>query len=161
MHFHGYRWLGDKADFDKESVRRPPSSMEPTTTSPQDVAERYRAAVTEWRVAGVPPLETAYWLLKPSQLIRGTWEEAKEVGEWLGEQLAEYTHRFSSVRDKDAIWQTVLVASAVERLGWGGDVSHGFYLGRPKFLSLALVTCCPNRARPDAPCPLATRSCSV
>ncbi|MEU7425896.1 hypothetical protein [Streptomyces sp. NPDC040750] len=46
------------------------------------------------------------------------------------------------------------MASATERLGAGGDVSLGFHLERPAFVSVALVTCAPNRARPELRCPL-------
>lgn len=34
-----------------------------------------------------------------------------------------------------------------------GDLSYGFYLERPSYLSLALVTCSPNRTGPGLPCP--------
>ena len=40
-------------------------------------------------------------------------------------------------------------------LGSGADVSFGFYLERPSYLSLALVTCSPNRGNPELRCPLA------
>jgi hypothetical protein len=43
--------------------------------------------------------------------------------------------------------------SAAERLESGADVSLGFYLERPAYLSLALVTCSPNRSKPELPCP--------
>ncbi|MBT2385812.1 hypothetical protein [Streptomyces sp. ISL-11] len=153
MHFHGYVWVGDKTVFDKESVRRPPSSVEPTATSPADVVERYREAVAEWRVTEVPPLETAYWLAKPANLIRGTWGHPKEAAEWLGERLAEYAPRFASRTDRYTTGLARTVSYTAETLGWGGDVSLGYYLGRPLFLSLAVVTCSPNRAAPDRECP--------
>ncbi|MGI5528726.1 hypothetical protein ACQEVX_15355 [Streptomyces syringium] len=139
--------------YDKESVRRPLPAEEPTSTSHPDVVERRREAAVEWRVTEVPPIETALWLVKPPARIRGTWEEPKEAGEWLGRQLMEYAPRFASARDRGAELPVAYVASAVERLMWGGDVSLGFYLGQPLFLSLALVTCSPNRTRPDLPCP--------
>lgn len=107
----------------------------------------------EFPVADLPPLETAYWLIKPEKLIRGTWEEPKKAAEWLGERLVEYTARFASESDRDSTRLALLVNSAVERLGRGGDVSHGFYLERPSFLSVALVCCSPNRAMPDLACP--------
>ncbi|MGW0846109.1 hypothetical protein ACWD26_39445 [Streptomyces sp. NPDC002787] len=47
----------------------------------------------------------------------------------------------------------VLVDSAVERLNSGADISLGRYLERPTYLSLALVTCSPNRSLPDLRCP--------
>ncbi|WP_058045090.1 hypothetical protein [Streptomyces roseifaciens] len=153
MHFHGYLWTGDKAVHDKESVRRPPSSTEPASTSPPEVIQRYREAVTEWRVTGVPPMQTAHWLLKPAAFVRGTWDDPERAAAWLGDRLVEHAPRFAAKADRGSAWQAALVAAAAERLGWGGDVSHGFYLERPVFLSLALVTCSPNRAMADQPCP--------
>ncbi len=102
----------------------------------------------------LPPLETAYWLIKPRKLVRGTWEDPMEATQWLGEQLTEYAPRFDSEADRDRTRLAVLVNSAAERLDWGGDVSQGFYLERPMYLSLALVCCSPNRALPELGCPV-------
>lgn len=101
----------------------------------------------------LPPLETAYWLMKPRSLVRVTWDEAKEAASWLGEQLAEYAPRFASEAHRDTTHLARLVNSAAERLESGADVSLGFYLERPAYLSLALVTCSPNRSKPELPCP--------
>ncbi|MFG2179532.1 hypothetical protein ACGFLS_12555 [Streptomyces abikoensis] len=154
MHVHGYLWTGEKAVFDKESVRRPPPSIAPAPTSPDEVRQRYREAVTAWRTTDVPPIETALWLLKPAKLVQGTWDEPKEAAEWLGKRLAEYAPRFASRHDQDATRLTALVLSTADRLAQGGDVSLGFYLRGALFLSTALVTCSRNRARPEPSCPL-------
>ncbi|GAA0389151.1 hypothetical protein [Streptomyces luteireticuli] len=154
MHAHGYLWTGEKTTFDKESIRRPPPPLAPTTTSPDEVQQRYREAVAEWKTTDVPPIETALWLLKPPRLIRGTWEEPKEAADWLGQQLTEHASRFASDHDRDTTRMDVLVASAAERLALGGDISLGFYLRGTLFLSVALVTCSPNRANPELPCSL-------
>lgn len=154
MHHHGYLWVGEKARFDTESLRRPATSpAEPTPTSPPDVLERYRRAVAEFPVTDLPPIETALWLMKPSRLIRGTWEEPEDAADWLGRQLAEYAPRFASGQDADTGRLAVSVAAAVDRLGWGGDVSFGYYLRRPHFLCLSVVSCSPNRAAPALGCP--------
>lgn len=107
----------------------------------------------EFRTSDLPPLETAYWLVKPRSLVRGTWDEAKEAADWLGERLAEYAPRFTTERDRDPVRLARLVDAAAERLQAGGDVSYGHYLERPSYLALAVVTCSPNRAAPDLPCP--------
>ncbi|GBQ00060.1 hypothetical protein SSP531S_14680 [Streptomyces spongiicola] len=86
-------------------------------------------------------------------MIRGTWEEPKEAGEWLGLRLAEFATRFASEQDREVTRLVLLVKAAVERLTWGGDVSLGHYLKGTVFHSVALVTCSPNRAAPDLPCP--------
>lgn len=108
----------------------------------------------EFPVVDLPPLETAYWLIKPEKLVRGTWEEPKEAADWLGERLSEYAARFDSEGGRDGGRLAMLVESAADRLSRGGDVSHGCYLERPTFLSLALVCCSPNRCLPMLPCPV-------
>ncbi|MFD7899230.1 hypothetical protein [Streptomyces sp. NPDC059743] len=136
QHIHGYSWLGEKSSFDKESERRPESPA--------------------FAHSELPPIQTGNWLLKPVALIRGTWEEPKEAGEWLGRQLDEFAPRFAFDRERDAERLGQLVRAAVERVGWGGDVSYGHYLRGSVFHSLALVTCRPSRAAQTAEprCPL-------
>ncbi|GAA2912147.1 hypothetical protein GCM10020221_04780 [Streptomyces thioluteus] len=90
------------------------------------------------------------WLLKPPKLIRGTWEEPKEAAEWLADRLTEHAPRFASDHERDAVR---LADSAAARLAEGGDVSLGFYLRGTLFLSVALVTCSPNRTKPELSCP--------
>ncbi|MEU7108569.1 hypothetical protein ACFQ2B_22355 [Streptomyces stramineus] len=153
MHIHGYAWLGEKATFDKESLRRPPGAP-PTASSPPDVVDRHRTAVAEFPTADLPPLQTAHWLVKPAAMVRGTWQEPKEAGEWLGMQLAAFSPRFAAQGERDVERLALLVRSAVERLAWGGDVSLGHYLNGTVFHSVALVTCSPNRGAPDLPCPV-------
>ncbi|MFJ7592640.1 hypothetical protein ACIQZO_35755 [Streptomyces sp. NPDC097617] len=153
MHHHGYAWVGEKAAFDKEGLRRPPGEQ-PTATSPEDVRQRHRQAAAEFPYSDLPPLQTAHWLMKPASLVRGTWEEPKEAGEWVGLQLAQFAPRFGSIQDAEATRLVLLVKSAVERLTWGGDVSLGHYLSGKVFHSVAVVTCSPNRAERHLPCPL-------
>ncbi|MGC9537140.1 hypothetical protein [Streptomyces sp. UG1] len=154
MHHHGYLWTGAKERFDQEALRRPPHPAPPPTGSRPELIQRYREVATEFPTVDLPPLETAYWLIKPRSLVRGTWDEAKEAAVWLGERLAEYAHRFTCAYDRDAARLTSLVDHASERLSTGADVSHGFYLERPAYLSLAVVTCSPNRSMPTLSCPL-------
>ncbi|OKI04525.1 hypothetical protein A6A06_06980 [Streptomyces sp. CB02923] len=159
MHFHGYLWTGVKQRFDEEALRRPPHPYSPPApagdddTAGQRLVERYREVRAEFPVVDLPPLETAYWLTKPGRLVRGTWGEPEEAARWLGKQLTAHAPRFASEPDRGTTRPAILVRSAAERLGWGGDVSHGFYLERPSFLSLTLVCCSPNRTRPELVCP--------
>ncbi|MFC7869117.1 hypothetical protein ACOZGD_33815 [Streptomyces murinus] len=161
MHHHGYVWAGPKERFDIEALRRPPHpDPPPAPVSDQHVQaerllKRYREVVAEFPAVDLPPLETAYWLIKPHNLVRGTWEEAKEAASWLGERLAEYAPRFASQTDQDPARLAQLVDAAAERLHSGGDVSSGLYLERPTYLSLAVVTCSPNRTHPELACPTA------
>lgn len=68
---------------------------------------------------------------------------------------AEYTPRFASEPQRQIAHLSHLVDSAADRLGWGGDVSYGFYLERPWYLAVSVVTCAPNRAVAELACPLA------
>lgn len=118
--------------------------------------QRYREVAAEFPVTDLPPLETAYWLVKPRSLIHGTWVEAKEAAGWLGDRLADYAPRFAFARDCDGDNLARLVNSAAERLDSSADVSLGFYLERPSYMSLAVVTCSPNRSRPELVCPVSS-----
>ncbi|MEU9649089.1 hypothetical protein AB0E00_09190 [Streptomyces sp. NPDC048110] len=155
MHHHGYLWTGPKQRFDQEALRRPPHPESPPAGSRPEAIQRYREVAAAFPTADLPPLETAYWLLKPRSLVRGTWEEPKEAATWLGERLAEYAPHFSADRDRDCSRLGRLVDDAAGQLRAGADVSYGFYLERPSYLSLAVVTCSPNRANAGLPCPTA------
>ncbi|MBT2386949.1 hypothetical protein [Streptomyces sp. ISL-11] len=159
MHIHGYSWVGEKRTFDDEALRRPPHPDPPPVPRKGDaaahrLAERFREVAAEFAVTGIPPLQTAHWLIKPASMIRGTWEEPKEAGEWLGLQLAEFAPRFASGGERKVTRLLFLVGAAVERLTWGMDVSLGHYLKGTVFHSVALVTCSPNLSAPDLPCPV-------
>ncbi|TJZ50370.1 hypothetical protein FCH28_24170 [Streptomyces piniterrae] len=154
MHHHGYLWAGSKQRFDEEALRRPPPPDPPPADGRLELIRRYKEVKAEFPVVDLPPLETAYWLIKPRELICGTWDEPKEAAAWLGQRLAEYAPRFASESDRDSTRLKTLANAAAARLDWGGDVSHGFPLERPTFLSLALVCCSPNRAMPELGCPL-------
>ncbi|MFJ6883487.1 hypothetical protein ACIQRC_01455 [Streptomyces californicus] len=155
MHHHGYLWTGPKERFDQEALRRPPHPEPAPAGSRPELIQRYREVVTEFPTVDLPPIETAYWLIKPRSLVRGTWEEAKGAAVWLGERLAEHAPRFTSEKDRDTARLAQVVNAAAERLHSGSDVSYGCYLERPLYLSLAVVTCSPNHAIPELACPVA------
>lgn len=154
LHHHGYLWSGPKSDFDQEGLRRPPHPQPPSSGADPELIRRHREAAAEFPVSPLPPIETAHWLLKPPGVVQGTWQEPEDAAAWLGERLAEYAARFAYDGDRAADRRAALVNAAAERLRGGGDVSYGWYLGRPAFLSVALVTCSPNAAAPGAVCPL-------
>ncbi|MFE6105196.1 hypothetical protein [Streptomyces laurentii] len=155
MHHHGYLWTGPKGRFDQDALRRPPHPESPLAESRPELIQRYREVAAEFPTSDLPPLETAYWLIKPRSLVRGTWEEVNEAASWLGDRLAEYASRFASDRDRAPTRLARLVDGAARRLRSGADVSYGFYLERPSYLSLAVVTCSPNRANAELACPVA------
>ncbi|MFI0090968.1 hypothetical protein [Streptomyces bobili] len=154
MHHHGYLWTGPKARFDQEALRRPPHPEPPPPGSRPELIQRYHEVAAAFPTSDLPPLETAYWLVKPHALVRGTWDEAKDAAAWLGERLAEFVPRFGSEVRRDAGQLDRHVTCAAERLRSGADVTLGFYLERPSYLSLSLVTCSPNRDQPGLQCPL-------
>ncbi|MEU2439512.1 hypothetical protein ABZ595_25520 [Streptomyces rubradiris] len=154
MHHHAYLWTGPKSRFDEEAFRRPPHPEPPPPTGNPELIQRYRLATAEFTTCDLPPLETAYWLVKPRSIVKGTWSEPSAAAAWLGERLTEYAPRFAAEAHRAPDRLAALLASAAERLAAGGDISLGFYLERPVFLSVALVGCAPHRARPDLPCPL-------
>ncbi|MGI5455192.1 hypothetical protein ACQEWB_18825 [Streptomyces sp. CA-249302] len=154
MHHHGYLWTGPKPRFDEEALRRPPHAEPPAAGSRPELVQRYREMAAGFPISDLPPLETAYWLVKPGSLVRGTWGEPKEAAVWLGERMVEYMARFGIEEDRQLARISSLVDSTALRLDSGGDVSLGFYLERPSYLSLAVVTCSPNRSRPGLTCPV-------
>ncbi|OXY94666.1 hypothetical protein [Streptomyces diastatochromogenes] len=152
MHHHGYLWVGAKERFDQEALRRPPHPEPPPAGSKPELIQRYREVAAEFATVDLPPLETAYWLVKPRSLVRGTWGEAKDAAAWIGARVAEYAPRFASEGERCFIDLALLANSTAEKLSSGGDVSLGFYLERPSYLSLAVVTCSPNRTKPELAC---------
>ncbi|MFJ2819469.1 hypothetical protein [Streptomyces sp. NPDC087294] len=154
MHHHGYLWAGPKQRFDQEALRRPPYPEPPPPGSRPELVQRYREVAAEFPTSELPPLETAFWLVKPRSLVRGSWGEPKEAALWLGERVEEFAPRFLPEVRRDAVQLGPLLNSVVETLSSGGDVALGFYLERPSYLALALVTCSPNRARPELGCPV-------
>ncbi|MEU9440471.1 hypothetical protein AB0D42_05975 [Streptomyces sp. NPDC048304] len=154
MHYHGYLWVGAKERFDQEALRRPPHPEPPPAGCKPELIERYREVAAAFPTVDLPPLETAYWLVKPRALVRGTWDEAKDAAGWVGACVGEYASRMASEWERDFMDHAGLVNSVAERLDSGRDVSLGFYLERPSYLSLAVVACSPNRSKPELPCPV-------
>ncbi|WP_217171436.1 hypothetical protein [Streptomyces sp. AC512_CC834] len=153
MHHHGYLWVGPKHRFDEEALRRPPHPEPPPVGSRPELVQRYREVAAEFPTCDLPPLETRNWLRKPRAQVRGTWPEASDAAAWLRDRLTEYAPRFMSDAQRETLRPDTLVASAEARLGWGGDVSLGYYLERPAYLSLALVTCSSTDESRALPCP--------
>ncbi|MEU5533770.1 hypothetical protein [Streptomyces sp. NPDC020362] len=154
MHHHGYLWTGSKERFDTEALRRPPHPEPPPAGSRPELIQRCREVAAEFPTVDLPPLETAYWLVKPRSLVRGTWGGAEDAAAWIGARVAEYVPRFASERERNVSDLPRLVDSAAEKLRSGGDMALGFYLERPSYLSLAVVTCSPNRTMPGLTCPV-------
>ncbi|NJQ01859.1 hypothetical protein [Streptomyces zingiberis] len=155
MHFHGYQWVGEKSEFDRESRRRLPVEPWPSTdaVAGAERSEAYHVLTEEFLNSPVPPVEVALWLLKPAELVSGSWERADDAAGWLGARLAAYAPRFEPDADRSPAHLRGLVGRLTGTLQHGGDVSLGYYLGTPVFLSLAVVACSPERAEAGLPCP--------
>jgi hypothetical protein len=123
VHFHGYLWIGAKERFDQEALRRPPQPEPPPAGSKPELIERYRDVAAAFPTVDLPPLETAYWLVKPRFLVRGTWDEAKDAAAWIAARVAESAPRFASAWEHNFSDLGMLVSSAAETLCSGGDVS--------------------------------------
>ncbi|MFJ5264320.1 hypothetical protein ACIQAC_28055 [Streptomyces sp. NPDC088387] len=153
-HHHGYVWTGPKDRFDQEALRRPPCPDPPPPGGRPELVQRYREVAAAFPTCDLPPLETRNWLRKPSAQVRGTWADPRDAAAWLRDRLAEYAPRFASGDQRDLDRLTAVVGSVEARLRWHGDVSLGYYLERPAFLSLALVCCSPRLGLRALPCPL-------
>ncbi|MGJ5897870.1 hypothetical protein DF268_28210 [Streptomyces sp. V2] len=156
MHHHAYVWTGPKARFDNEALRRPPHPQPPsppTDPAGERLLHRYWEVAAEFPASDLPPIEPAHWLLKPSSLIHGTWTDPDQAVAWLSGQLHAHAPRFAAERDRAPARLTTLAASTLVRLKAGNDVVLGLYLEHSAFLHLALITCSPNRSRPELPCP--------
>lgn len=119
MHHHAYLWAGPKDRFDQEALRRPPHPDPPPAESKPEVILRYREVATEFPTSDLPPIETAYWLVKPRSLVRGTWPDPDAAAGWLSDRLAEYAPRFASVAARSGTRLKALAVSAAEQLGAG------------------------------------------
>ncbi|MFE0425131.1 hypothetical protein, partial [Streptomyces sp. NPDC058953] len=84
----------------------------------------------------------------------GTGQAPRDGAASLRERTTVNAPGFLSQSHPDSERLALLPTNARDRLAQGGDVSHGFYLERPSYLSLALVCCFPNRARPELHCPV-------
>ncbi|MBH5335422.1 hypothetical protein IHE55_11675 [Streptomyces pactum] len=135
MHHHGYVWLGSGHDLNKDGPRRPAHPDFGSTT--------------------VVPLEVAHWLLKPPSFIRGTWTAPAAAVAWFERQVREHAPSFTSGHERDR--SAGVIGTAAETAAGGRDVVGGWYLAGQRFLSVCLVTCSPNRTRPDIPCPTGLR----
>lgn len=144
LHHHGYLWVGPKPRFDQEALRRPPHPEPPPAGSRPELIQRYREVAADFPACDLPPLETRNWLSKPPAQVRGTWSDARDAAAWLRDRLTEYAPRFMSDAQHVALRPVALASSAEARLRSGKDVSLGYYLERPLFLSLALVACSPK-----------------
>ncbi|MGW2231094.1 hypothetical protein [Streptomyces formicae] len=155
MHSHGYLWRGEKERFDREMLRRPAPGVAPGPGCDPGVLARYREAVTDFPLTDLPPIEVAYWLVKPPRLVCETFDEPRKALRWLSEQFREHQPRLFVPEGGRLPDVQLRLRYADSTLGWGGDVVWGDYLGQSQYLHVAVISC-PNRAKPQLPCPART-----
>lgn len=113
-HYHAYAWTGHERPPDKERV----VPENPT-----------------------PPLEIAHWLKKPARHVVETYDVDTGGGDalkWLESELDEYArHERDLPRDAQ-------LAHARDCIDRGADVVWGYYSGRGRYVSRALVACPPQ-----------------
>jgi hypothetical protein len=113
QHWHAYSYTGSQ---------RPPDSERVNPSNP------------------TPPLEIAHWLHKPARHVTATFNMSggrDDAYKWLHEQLREQPR---TERDLDADAQMAYAADCLHRRA---DVVWGYYSGRGRYVSRALVTCPP------------------
>jgi hypothetical protein len=144
-HWHGYGpWIGTRAEYGKESLRRPGAT-------PDDPQTR------EFMAATLPPLMTGHALLRRNQAARDrTWTTVQDAVEWLTKIYADrppYEHP-GGVRAYVSLEE--MVQGAQEHLPLGKDTAWVYYARTGEFVSYSVI-CCPSHFHPDIPCPLPPR----
>jgi hypothetical protein len=128
-HWHSYTWTGHGSDLGKG-------------------AERRAIGGPTFQASMIPPEITAEWLLRPRAAITATHETPEPAAQWLAEQYQDKKPeqpQFTLEQSR---------ASALNKLTQGTDAVIAHYLPpRAQSFFHAAVICCPNRLRPDIPCP--------
>jgi hypothetical protein len=127
-HWHSYTWTGHGSDLGKSAERR--AFGGPT-----------------FQASMIPPEITAEWLLRPRTAITATYDTPEPAAAWLAEQYqAKPPEQARATVEENR-------ASALASLSQGTDFVIGHYLPGAQSAFHAAVICCPNRMRPDLPCP--------
>lgn len=127
-HWHSYLWTGHGSELGK-------------------AAERRAAGGAAFQGSTIPPEVTAEWLLRPRGAIISTYQTPEPAAQWLAEQYQQRPPE----QPQFSLEETR--ASALDKLSRGTDFVVGHYLPGAQSAFHAAVICCPNRLRPDIPCP--------
>lgn len=97
-----------------------------------------------------PPMLTHYWLMKPAQLIQGTWNSPAEAVNWMVEQWWA-----SGAANVDQVPESQRRYHGEKWLELGDDVVWSAWLAGGRYLSLSTISC-PHRGihGPALPCPI-------
>lgn len=128
LHWHSYTWTGHGSDLSKGSERR-------------------AIGGPAFQSSTIPPEITAEWLLRPRAVITRTYDAPEPAAQWIAEQYQQRPPeqpQFTLEQHR---------ASALARLSGGSDSTISHYLPHTQSAFHAAVICCPNRLRPDIPCP--------
>lgn len=129
QHWHSYTWTGHGLDLGKG-------------------AERRAVGGPTFQASMIPPEVIAEWLLRPRTAIARTYGDPETAAQWLAEQYQDKPPeqpQFTVEENR---------ASALRKLTQGTDAIIAHYLPpRAQSFFHAAVICCPNRQRPDIPCP--------
>lgn len=132
-HWHGYLWIGNGADREREAERRP--------TSP------------DFETSPLPPMRTGDWLLKPAHRIAETFYDLDSAMKWMAVQ---YEMVESSLLETNPVPLEVRLENARLLLPEQIDVQWGEWLTQGRFITVGVI-CCPNIHVPH-PCPLGSAS---
>ncbi|WP_461033140.1 hypothetical protein [Streptomyces mayteni] len=133
-HFHAYRWTGDRRTYDREGPRRPGS--------------------VEFANNPCTPLLISDWLLRPASAVAATFHDADAAVAWFEEQTARAAPGFASAEEREAARLAAKIAHVEGVLHRGGDAHAAWYVQATGYRTLDLITCSPNRRRPQLPCPI-------
>jgi hypothetical protein len=128
LHWHSYTWTGHGSDLGKG-------------------VERRAIGGPAFQSSTIPPEITAEWLLRPRTIIAHTFDTPEPAAQWIAQQYQDKPpeqQQFTLEQNRTA---------ALTKLNQGADFIVGHYLPRTQSAFHAAVICCPNRLRPDIPCP--------
>jgi hypothetical protein len=151
-HWHGYGWVGNAADYFKESTRRPGAGgvQDPHTQM--------------FLGSKLPPMMTGHWLMRRAQTrTECTWTDARQAVDWLKQRYDAHPPLLRTDGGRAYVDVDVRIGYALDVLPRGVDVTWGYWTN-PSTLASHSVVACSNHFHPHIPCPLepsSTRSHDV
>lgn len=141
-HWHGYGWVGNAAEYFKESTRRPGAAglNDPHTQT--------------FLASKLPPMMTGHWLMRRGQtLAQWTWTDVGDAVDWLRQRYCGAPPITRPDGGRAYVDLDVRIDYALDVLPRGVDVTWGYWTG-PSTLASQSVVACSNRFHPNIPCPL-------
>ncbi|MFJ2774595.1 hypothetical protein [Streptomyces sp. NPDC087300] len=149
VHFHAYTWVGSGAEYGRDAQRRP---YNPGPNPDPAVRPEF-----DFRQVPVAPLEPAHWLLKDKKFVRDTFHEPGPALAWFEKEFAQHVDRLDGEHVRDPGTLRGFLDYARENMAAGQDIIGGWWgVKGSRFHAVHLIAC-PNRMRPEHPCPTGGR----